>query len=72
MGAPGTAGLLAEGVRGQSHGSGSPPSHVVRGLSDKSDQSDRSDNRANRELIGYGKKRFSGLNSGKTGVYYML
>ena len=53
-------------VQGKSHGVGSPPSRVVRGLSD------RSDNRANRELIGYGKKRFSGLNSEKKGVYYLL
>ena len=53
-------------VQGKSHGVGSPPSRVVRGLSD------RSDNRANRELIGYGKKRFSGLNLEKNGVYYVL
>ena len=59
-------------VQDPSHGIGRPPSHVVRGLSDRSDQSDRSDNRANRELIGYGKKRFSNLNSEKKGVYYLL
>ena len=32
MGTPGIAGLRVEGVRGQSHGIGSPPSHVERVL----------------------------------------
>ena len=32
MGAPGSAGLLVEGVRVQTHGIGSPPSRVVRVL----------------------------------------